>query len=343
MLTIGVDAHKSVNHALAVDEVGRPVADWRGVNTPAGWAELRVWAVSLGGDERQWGIEGTGSYGWGLAQCLVRASETVYDVNPRWTAVGRRGARQRDKTDAHDARAIAEVVRREFESLSPLKCADKTAVLAVLVEQREGALAEATRLRNQIHALLHHLDPGYKSRLPVLASPAGVAAAIRFAITGADPLQQARAAAVRCLAQRLRLASQQAEELAAQIAAHAVPFTPLTAICGINLLSAGALAGLLGPGQRFNNEAQLAAYAGVAPIEASSGERVRHRLNRGGNPSAQLDPASRRRHTGPMQPVSTAVPGATHCTGENQARGSQSPETLHRSRCMAPVAALLEP
>jgi transposase len=59
--------------------------------------------------------------------------------------------------------------------------------------------------------------------------------------------------------------------------------TPLTAICGIDLLSAGALAGLLGPGQRFNNEAQLAAYAGVAPIEASSGERVRHRLNRGGN------------------------------------------------------------
>lgn len=49
------------------------------------------------------------------------------------------------------------------------------------------------------------------------------------------------------------------------------------------MLTAGALAGILGPGRRFGREAQLAAYAGVAPLEASSAERVRHRLNRGGN------------------------------------------------------------
>jgi transposase len=48
-------------------------------------------------------------------------------------------------------------------------------------------------------------------------------------------------------------------------------------------LTAGALAGLLGPGRRFATDAQLAAYAGVAPLEASSAGRVRHRLNRGGN------------------------------------------------------------
>ena len=67
------------------------------------------------------------------------------------------------------------------------------------------------------------------------------------------------------------------------MAVRATRFAPLTAVCGINLLSAGALAGLLGPGQRFASDAQLAAYAGVAPLEVSSAERVRHRLNRGGN------------------------------------------------------------
>ena len=51
----------------------------------------------------------------------------------------------------------------------------------------------------------------------------------------------------------------------------------------MNLLTAGALAGILGPGRRFRTEAQLAAYAGVAPLEASSAGRIRHRLNRGGN------------------------------------------------------------
>jgi len=60
-------------------------------------------------------------------------------------------------------------------------------------------------------------------------------------------------------------------------------FTPMTTICDMNLLTAAALAGILSPGQRFANDAQRAAYAGVAPPEASSAERVRHRVNRGGN------------------------------------------------------------
>ncbi len=75
-----------------------------------------------------------------------------------------------------------------------------------------------------------------------------------------------------------------AKALAAQIAGLAVGrFAPLTQICGVSPLTAGALAGILGPGRRFAADAQLAAYAGVAPREASSAERVRHRLSRGGN------------------------------------------------------------
>jgi transposase len=60
-------------------------------------------------------------------------------------------------------------------------------------------------------------------------------------------------------------------------------FAPLASICGSELLTAAALAGILGPGRRFATAAQLAAYAGVAPQETSSAERVHHRLNRGGN------------------------------------------------------------
>jgi transposase len=60
-------------------------------------------------------------------------------------------------------------------------------------------------------------------------------------------------------------------------------FAPLTRLCGIGLLAAGALAGILRPGLRFTSDAQLAAYAGVAPLEASSAGYIRHRLNRGGH------------------------------------------------------------
>ena len=95
-------------------------------------------------------------------------------------------------------------------------------------------------------------------------------------------LQQQRVAAIRRLAQRLRLVLDQAALLEQEICRLAEQhYLPLTQLEGVQLLTAGALAGILGPGQRFASEAQLAAYAGVAPLEASSAGIVRHRLNRG--------------------------------------------------------------
>jgi transposase len=111
-----------------------------------------------------------------------------------------------------------------------------------------------------------------------------LAALENYVAPGGDCLKQERAAAVCRLAQRLRLALTQAEELAKRIReSAAVDFWPLTRLCGVNLLTAGTLAGILGPGHRFATDAQIAAYAGVAPLEASSAGYVRHRLNRGGN------------------------------------------------------------
>ena len=283
MISIGVDPHKESNVAVAVDEAGRPCAEWRGANTAAGWQALLTWAGALG-PLRQWGIEGAGGYGRGLAQHLILSGETVYEISPRWTADGRRHARRRDKSDVQDACAVAQKVRQEALTLLPLGAEDETAALDLLVTERQAALAEATRLRNRLHHLLHHLDPEYRQHLPSLTSQAGVRAVVQYTTTSPQPVQQARAAAVRRLGQRLQLALEQSKDLATQIRTLAAPrFAPLTAICGVDLLTAGALAGLLGPGQRFATDADLAAYAGVAPVEASSGRVVRHRLNRGGN------------------------------------------------------------
>jgi transposase len=80
------------------------------------------------------------------------------------------------------------------------------------------------------------------------------------------------------------LALAQVGEVAEQIKTLAVErFAPLAMLCGVNLLTAGTLAGILGPGRRFANDAKLAAYAGASPVEASSAGHVRHRLNRGGD------------------------------------------------------------
>jgi transposase len=283
MVTIGVDAHKRVHAAVALDAAGRALGQWRGPNRRGGWQALHAWAAGFGGP-RQWGIEGAWNYGRGLAQHLVAAGEDVYEVNPRWTAEGRRRARTPGKSDALDAQAVARLVWSEAATLPRVGAEDETAVLDLLVTEREGAVTEATRLRNQLHQLLLQADPEYQGHLPALRTAAGVAALAHYAAPSDRPLDQERAAAVRRLAQRLRLALDQAEAVAAQIRQRAqAHLSPLTGLCGVSLLTAGALAGILGPGHRFRSDAQLAAYAGVAPLEASSAGRVRHRLNRGGN------------------------------------------------------------
>lgn len=283
MITIGVDAHKGVHVALALDEQGRELDHWRGPNSALGWVGLASWAVVLG-SPRVWGIEGAWSYGRGLAQHLVAGDESVFEVNARWTAAGRRSARKPGKTDRLDARAVALLVQRESATLPRVLGEDDTVLLDMLTTERDGALAEATRLRNQIHALLLQVEPEYRSRLPALRSKSGLRVLERYAAPSGGLLHQRRAEAVRRLTKRLRLALEQAKELADQIEEHARhSFLPLTRLCGVNLITAGALAGILGPGHRFSTDAQLAAYAGVAPLEASSAGLVRHRLNRGGN------------------------------------------------------------
>jgi transposase len=281
MITIGVDPHKSVHHAVAVNEVGKTLGEWRGENSPAGWAGLLAWATALG-LERQWGIEGAWTNGHGLAQYLVGQGERAADVPPRQTAQER--GRGRSKSDARDGLAIARLVLRDGARLTPVIAEDETAVLSVLVSERRSVLAEATRVRNQLHALLTLCDPQYKERVPALTSAAGILAVQDYQVAGGSAAQQTRAASIRRLGARLALLTVQATELEKEISALGkARFCPLMEMKGVKGLTAGTLAALMGCGQRFAREDQLAAYAGIAPLEASSGGVVRHRLNRTGN------------------------------------------------------------
>jgi transposase len=215
---------------------------------------------------------------------LLALGETVYEVNSRWTALSRRSARKPGKSDKLDARAVALFVRQEAPHLPRVHSEDETALLDLLTSERESAVGESTRLRNQIHALLMQVDPEYQSRLPTLTSRAGLEALQVYRSPKPGALLEERAAAIRRLAQRLKLASLEADELEKRIKGLArASFSPLTKLCGVNLVTAGTLAAILGPGNRFASDAQMAAYSGAAPLETSSAGRVRHRLNRGGN------------------------------------------------------------
>jgi transposase len=199
--------------------------------------------------------------------------------------VQRRTERHPGKSDRLDARAVARFVRQEAPDLPAIVLEDVSVVLDLLTTEREAALRESVRLRNQIHAVLMQCDPEYRDHLPPLDSPEGLDALAVYTAPRTGLVFDERGASVRRLAQRLRVAVEQTAELKQQIAdrTEQAGFSPLTELCGVNLLTAGILAGMLGPGQRFATDAELAAHAGVAPLEASSAGKVRHRLNSGGN------------------------------------------------------------
>jgi hypothetical protein len=112
------------------------------------------------------GHRGAWNYGRGLAQHLVAAGAAVHEVNARWTAAARRGARRQGKSDRQDARAVQRVLREA--GLPPVAADDEVAVLALLAAQRDDAVAEATRLRCRLHQQLEQLDPEYAGRRPEL-------------------------------------------------------------------------------------------------------------------------------------------------------------------------------
>ena len=172
---------------------------------------------------------------------------------------------------------------REGDALPAVLAADASAVLAELAADRDSAVAEATRLRNQLHQVLHQLAVVDPRSWPDLTAAAAVATLAAYQAPAGDALAGARAVRVRHLAARLELTLRQADAAAQAIAQLARPHLgPLDDLCGVAPLTAGMLAAELGS-RRFATDAQLASYAGVAPLEVSSGEHARHRLNRTGN------------------------------------------------------------
>lgn len=283
LVTIGVDAHKTLHVAVALNDAGQPIGEWSGSNTVAEWERFRSWLDTFG-HARRVGIEGAGNYGRGLAVSLVAAGETVFEVNGRLTALGRRHARKRGKSDSLDAEAVAQAVRREGDALPRFVHDPGAHILAHLCEEREALVAEATRVRNRLHAVLLKLDPEYKQWAPSLLSKGALVTLERLASgPGDSALSRELKASVCRHAAHLLWLMRDIDALAKEIEAHSQVYAPLTEVTGVAALTAGALAGILGSHAPFASDAQLAAFAGVAPLEASSAGRGRHRLSRSGN------------------------------------------------------------
>jgi transposase len=276
MTAIGIDTHKATLAACAVDDVGRPVAEATFANDPAGHAAFIAWARSVGSHPRV-GIEGSSSFGGPLAWSVQRAGIAVREVPPHLSRAERQRTRRPGKSDPGDALAIARVTARE-QNLPPIRLPDRPGDLHLLLEAREDLVAEATRVRNRLHAHLLALAPGYGAKVANLVAARHRSTVARM-LRGNDTVQ---AELARSLLARLTRLDREASALTSRIAV-LVAGHPLLALPGAGPITVARLIAEVGDVRRFRSADALAALAGVAPIPASSGQVQRMRLNRGGN------------------------------------------------------------
>jgi transposase len=277
MIVIGADPHKATHTAAAVD---RATGELRSSETVAaravGHEALLGWARALDG-ERVWAVEDCRHVSSGLERFLVEAGERVVRVAPKLMGVSRKGERAAGKSDAIDAAAVARAALRQgVEGLPEAKLDAEAVAIKLLVDHREDLVQERTRIQSRLRWHLHEL-------WPELEIPAGGLDRAKWLDLLGRRLSRAeqsvRVEVCRDQVRRLRELARRCAELEREITTRIRAKAPqLLELPGCGPPSAARLIGETA-GATLPTDAKLARLAGVAPIPASSGNR----LHRGGN------------------------------------------------------------
>jgi transposase len=280
----GVDTHGRTHHAAVVDALGRHLADQEFPASTAGEAALVAW---LGGHGQlvKVGVEGTGAYGAPLTRALQQAGISVVEVD----RPDRRTRRARGKSDPIDAYAAAVAAASGRAATIPKNRDGIVEAIRALRAARSSAVKARTQTINQIKALVVTAPAGLREQFAGLTTTSLVAALARLrpGTELADPTAATKAA-LRHLARRHRHLTEEITELDADLDTLTAQAAPaLRDLYGVGVDTAGALLVTAGDNpHRLRSEASFAHLCGVAPIPASSGARHRHRLNRGGDRTA---------------------------------------------------------
>ncbi|WP_406831717.1 IS110 family transposase [Pedococcus sp. KACC 23699] len=277
-VVIGMDPHK---RSVTI-EVMRPdesvAVGGRFATDQGGYAAMLE--VARAWPERVWAVEGCNGIGRHVAVRLIADGEQVIDVPPRLSARVRMFATgQGRKTDATDAHSIA-LVGVRMAGLRPVVDDEQLAVLRVLVDRRRALGEDHTRMVSQLHHLMLELIPGGAKKDLSAAQAKKLLATVRPRDLAGRARRRVAAELISDLERVYARKKAANKELSQLLTATG---TSLTGLHGIGPSGAARLLVEVGDITRFPDNNHFASWTGTAPIDASSGDHVRHRLSRGGN------------------------------------------------------------
>lgn len=281
----GVDTHRDSHTAAVIDMAGRLLGSAQFPASGSGYQGLLAWLRTFG-IVLVLGVEGTGSYGAGLAGYLHRQQMAVLEVD----RPDRKTRRLAGKSDPIDAEAAARAALARVRTGVPKVHDGQVEALRNLRVARRSAVQARSDCMRQIKTLIVTAAEPLRARLRELSNRQLLAACARLRADTArigEP-EQATKASLRTLARRHAFLSEQVSELDQLIDPLVTAINPdLLELTGVGPEVAGQL--LVTAGQnsdRLHSEAAFAMLCGVAPLPASSGRTHRHRLNRGGDRQA---------------------------------------------------------
>jgi transposase len=276
---VGVDPHKKSVTIEAIDEQGTKLATGR-FGTATRDYKAMLGYVCRQWPRHRWAIEGAQGVGRPLAQRLLADGETVVDVPAKLAARVRvfdtGNARKTDATDAH---AIAATALRTPD-LRVLAFDEELVALRLLVDRRDELSARRVQTVNRLHRLLTELIPGGAGKDLTATRAKKLLASVKpRSLVGRTTRRMAVEEVADLVATDARLKTL-TKELAAAVRARG---SHLMELRGIGPAGAARILADVGDVARFPDRNHFASWTGTAPLDASSGEHVRHRLSRAGN------------------------------------------------------------
>jgi transposase len=279
----GVDTHADTHTVAALDQVGGLLGHAVFPASRHGYQQLLDWLGSHGPLVRV-GVEGTGSYGAGLAGHLMEAGIVVVEVN----RANRADRRHRGKSDPVDAENAARAVLAGTASAQPKTHTGVVEAIRAVHIARKGAVKARTSAINQFRAVLITAPTQLREHLTSLTLTQQVLLASHYRpgpvtdpTSGVKISLRRLARRISYLTDEIKTADTDLKHLTHTAASH------LLAEPGVGPDTAAQLLITTGDNpERLTSEASFAALCGVSPIPASSGKTTRHRLNRGGDRQA---------------------------------------------------------
>lgn len=285
---VGVDVHKDTHTAVGISPFGEKLFELAIGNYQKDFRSLAeaVESATLSASLSPcFGLEDCSGFGERLSGFLLDSGYAVVHVPPILVDERRKNETHPEKSDSLDALGVAKVMIQRIDALLPYTLtpeALKAKQIKEISVDREFLVSERTRLKNQLHTILHRIwNTGYGMKFK---DPFSLKA-LRYWISHTP--RNTDSFLVRTMKRKVRRLLELREEITEleselETLLKESGHTIQTANgCGTTL--AAMIVGEIGDINRFHSPGSLAKYAGCAPRECSSGKTKRFRKSRSGN------------------------------------------------------------